>query len=94
MLREVDRELDIVFELQIRDEVAAERLRKRAAEEGRADDTPAAIERRLETYHRETAPLVERYRAQGIVVGIHGERSINEVFAEIQQALDHVAVWQ
>ena len=92
MLREVERELDIVFELQIRDEVAAERLRKRAAEEGRADDTPDAIERRIETYHRETAPVVERYRTQGIVVGIHGERSINEVFAEIQQALDHLAV--
>ena len=92
MLREIGRELDIVFELQVSDETSFERLRKRAAEEGRSDDTPEAIGRRLATYHEQTAPLVERYRALGILVGIHGERSINEVFAEIQQALEHLAV--
>ena len=92
MLREIGRELDIVFELQVSDETSFERLRKRAAAEGRNDDTPEVIARRLATYHKETAPLVERYRTRGILVGIHGERSINEVFAEIQQALEHLAV--
>ena len=94
LLRDVGRELDVVFELQVSDDVSTERLRKRAAEEGRSDDTPEVIARRLETYHRETAPLVEHYRARGIVVGIHGERSINEVFAEIQEALEQLAVRQ
>jgi adenylate kinase len=92
MLREVDRELRIVFELQISDEVCIARLRKRAEEEGRADDTPEAIAQRLELYHRETEPLVEHYRAQGIVVGIHADATVNEVFAEIQGALEQVAV--
>jgi adenylate kinase len=91
-LREIGRDLTIVFELQIADEICIERLLKRAREEGRADDTPDAIARRLDIYHRETEPLVEHYRAQGIVVGIHAERTPNEVFAEIQAALEQVAV--
>ena len=50
------------------------------------------ISRRLRIYHEETEPLVEHYRAQGIVVGIHAEGTVNEVFAEIQRALEQVAV--
>jgi adenylate kinase len=91
-LREIGRELTVVFELQIPDEVCIERLLKRAVEEGRPDDTPEAIRRRLELYHRETEPLVEHYRTQGIVVGIHADATVNEVFNEIQQALEQVAV--
>ena len=63
----------------------------RAAEENRTDDTPEAIQRRLDTYDRETAPLVEYYRtSRGNVVGIHADRSIGEVFHEIQEALSAV----
>jgi adenylate kinase len=90
MLREEDRDLDIVFELQIDRESVLDRLRKRAELEERADDTPEAIERRLTTYYRETEPVVEHYRARGIVVGIHADRTIEEVYAEIQQALTHL----
>ena len=92
MLREIERELDITFELQVRDQVSVERLLKRAREEGRADDTPEVIAERLATYHRETEPLVEHYRARGNLVGIHGVGTVNEVFAEIQEALEQVAV--
>jgi adenylate kinase len=92
MLREIGRELDIVFEFQLPDEIAIARLSKRAADEGRSDDTPDAIRTRLELYHRETEPLVEHYRIQGNLVGIHAARSIDEVYSEIQDALDQVAV--
>src|SRR5436190_7365930 len=92
MLREIGRELAIVFELQIPDAVCTERLLKRAQEEGRKDDTPEVIARRLQIYHRETAPLVEHYRTQGIVVGVQADATVNEVFNQIQQALEQVAV--
>jgi adenylate kinase len=92
MLREIERELTIVFELQVPDEIAIARLQKRAQEEGRTDDTPEVIARRLELYHRETEPLVEYYRVQGILVGVNGAATVNEVFAEIQRALEQVAV--
>jgi adenylate kinase len=91
LLHEVDRELDVVLSLLVSDEVSRERMLSRARAEGRADDTPAAIERRLAAYHQETEPLVERYRTSGRVVGIHGERPVPEVFAEIAVALDQAA---
>jgi len=92
MLREISKELDVVFELQLADEVGRNRMLKRAAEEGRADDTPEAIDERLRIYHQQTAPLVEYYRTRGHLVGIHGDRPIPEVFGEIQRALEQVAV--
>jgi adenylate kinase len=90
MFGEIGRSLSVVFALQIPDKVAFERLRRRAEIEGRADDTDEAIQRRLDTYHRETEPLIEYYRVRGNLVPIHGDRSENEVFAEIQQALEQV----
>ena len=64
---------------------------KRAAAEQRSDDTPEAIRRRLALYDEQTAPLVEYYRStRGNVVGIHAERPIDEVFAEIQATLDGI----
>jgi adenylate kinase len=92
MLREIGRDLDVVFAFQLEDEVGRERMLRRAAEEGRADDTPDVIERRLRLYHEETEPLVEYYRSRGNLVGIHADRPIDEVFAEIQQALEQAAV--
>ena len=92
MLSEIDRPLSVVFELQVPDEVAIERLHKRAVDEGRADDTADAITKRIELYHRETKPLVSHYRLAGNLVGIHGDRSENEVFSEIQQAVEQAKV--
>jgi adenylate kinase len=92
LLRELGRDLDVVFELQLDDEVGRERMLKRAAEEGRTDDTHEAIERRLRLYHEETEPLIEHYRTRGNLVGIHADRPIPQVFAEIQQALEQAAV--
>ena len=93
LLAQLGHSLDVVFELQVTDrEVLLERLAKRAAEEGRTDDTPDAIRKRLEIYDRETAPLVEYYRStRGNVVGIHACRTIEDVFAEIRAALDQMA---
>ena len=68
-----------------------ERLLRRAAEEGRSDDTPEAIERRLELYERETAPLVDYYRThRANVVGIHADRTVDEVFREVERSLESV----
>ncbi|HEY7692627.1 MAG TPA: adenylate kinase [Gaiellaceae bacterium] len=93
LLARLDRNLDIVFELQVADrEVLLERIAKRAREEGRSDDTPEAIRKRLEIYDRETAPLVEYYRStRGNVVGIHADQPVDAVFAEIRAALDQLA---
>ena len=88
MLTEIDRELDLVLFFDLDQVTSTERLRKRAVIEGRDDDTPDAIARRLELYHEQTAPLVELYRATGRPVPIRAERTIDEVANEIADALD------
>ena len=92
LLRELGRDLDVVFDFQVPErEVVLERLLARAASEGRSDDTPEAIQRRLELYDRETAPLVEYYRThQANVVGVHADRTVDEVFHEIEASLTSV----
>jgi adenylate kinase len=90
MFSDIGRSFSVAFALQIPDEVAFDRLRRRAQLEGRADDTDEGISRRLETYHRETEPLIEYYRTRGNLVPIRGDRRENEVFADIQSALEQV----
>ena len=93
LLRDVSRELDVVFDFQVPDrEVLLQRLMRRAQDEGRSDDTPEGIERRLQLYDTETAPLIEYYRTrQANVVGIHADRTVDEVFHEIEQSLELVS---
>jgi len=92
MLEDVGRTIEIVFVFYVPDrQQLIERLLKRAQEENRPDDALEVIERRLETYERETAPLGEYYRTRlGNVVGIHADRSVQDVFQEISEALSAV----
>ena len=88
MLADIGRALDAVLFFDLADDVAVERLRGRGREEGREDDMPEAIARRLEIYHQHTEPVVERYRATGKLVPLHAERSIEQVANEIEEALE------
>jgi adenylate kinase len=54
----------------------------------RPDDTPEVIANRLETYHRQTEPLVDYYKNNGTVFDIDADRSADEVKTELFQKLD------
>lgn len=92
VLGELGRELDVVFDFRVPDRaVLMERLLRRAELEGRSDDTPEVIQRRLELYDQNTAPLIEYYRSTRVnVVGLHADRTIDEVFREVEDALSSV----
>jgi adenylate kinase len=90
MLADIGKPLDAILYFQLDDDVAKERLLGRAHEEGRSDDTPEVIARRLEIYHEQTEPVVEHYRVTGKLVPLHADRSVNEVWAEIQAALERL----
>lgn len=49
----------------------------------REDDRPEAISKRLETYHQQTAPLLDYYAKQGVLARIDGQGGIDEVFEKI-----------
>jgi adenylate kinase len=69
-----------------RDEIV-ERLRRRALDQGRSDDTEEAIRHRQDVYLRETAPLIETYRDRGLLVEVDGLGTIDEVASRIDGAL-------
>ncbi len=62
-------------------------LMKRLLSRGRADDTEAVVADRLDVYDSETAPLIERYRAEGLLRRIDGNQAIDEVSAAILLAI-------
>ena len=54
----------------------------------RADDTEEKVRGRLETYNRETAPLLEYYRRTGRLHRVDGTREPDEIHAEIRRIVN------
>ncbi|MGZ4398276.1 MAG: adenylate kinase [Gaiellaceae bacterium] len=90
LLGELGRPLSAVLELVLAEEVAVQRMLGRAAQEGRADDTPEVIRRRFEVYRRQTEPVSEYYRSRGVLVAVDASGSMEEVFGEIERALGRI----
>ena len=80
--------LDAVVALTVDEDAVVERLLRRAETDGRADDTEDVIRRRQEVYLEQTDPLIEVYRARGIVHEIDGLGEVSDVTARIFEALD------
>jgi adenylate kinase len=88
MLEEIDRgDLAVVLSFELPEELAEQRLVGRAQQQGRVDDTPELIHKRMESM-RVRPEVMEHYRTRGILVGIHADRSIEDVFAEVQDVLE------
>ncbi len=87
MLRSSAERLDHVLELTVDLDEVVERLVKRAAEQGRSDDTEEVIRRRLEVYFEQTAPLTAMYESQGLLVRVDGLGPIDDVTARIVATL-------
>lgn len=68
------------------------RLRTRAEHEGRNDDTEVGIAHRFEVFDAETKPLLGFYADRGILVEIDGDQPVEDVFADITDALDDLRV--
>ena len=83
MLADLGTPLDNAVALEAARDVLLERMAKRAAEQGRSDDTPEAIAKRLETYERETAPLLDIYENRGMLVVVDGVGEIDAINAKI-----------
>jgi adenylate kinase len=79
--------LDAVIRLVADQEEVVARLQKRAIDQGRVDDSEAAIRHRQEVYARETTPLIEVYRDKGLLIEVDGLGEIDDVSARISEAL-------
>lgn len=67
-------EVTAVISLMISDETVKQRIAHRAAIEGRADDaSEETINNRIKTYHTQTEPLIEYYKAKGKYYEVQAE---------------------
>jgi adenylate kinase len=88
MLERRGARIDRVIRLKVDDDALLERVSKRFAEEGRADDNPASFKVRLQAYNAQTAPLLPFYEGQGKLVEVDGMAPVEDVAQAIAAALD------
>jgi UMP-CMP kinase len=69
------------------EDVLTSRLLERSKTSGRNDDTIDVIRKRFETYREESVPIVEMYEAVGKVRKIVADRSVEEVYREVESIL-------
>lgn len=53
----------------------------------REDDKEETVVKRLDTYHRQTEPLIEYYREKGKLITVTGQDTIEQSTKEVQKAL-------
>jgi adenylate kinase len=68
----------VIF-LAVPEAVLVERLLERASAAGRSDDTPEVIGDRLRVFHAETKPLIDHYRARGLLLEVPANREPEEI---------------
>ena len=86
LLAEIGRRAVAVLLLDAPREELLARLGARAKAEGRTDDTPEVIAKRLDVYEQQTRPVVEHYEKRGMVRRVDGVGTIGEVTARLREA--------
>ena len=82
------RALDRVVELRVPTDQLLDRIAGRATLDRRSDDREEVVTNRLRVYRRQTAPLVDYYRARGLLVPVDGTGTIEEVAGRVEHALE------
>ena len=80
--------IDIVINLAVNEKELISRILQRSETSGRSDDKLETVEKRLTTYNNQTKPILEFYKNDGKLVDIQGERSVDEIFEKICEAID------
>jgi adenylate kinase len=81
---------ECVISFEVPERVLVERLKKRAIKEGRTDDTPEVLRNRLQSYHEETAPLINFYSDRQkleIINGFVSRESVSGALKEVVEDL-------
>ena len=89
MLTEMELGIDHVIEMQVDEQMLADRIVKRAAEseQVRDDDTFEVLQQRLKVYHDSTAPIIPYYRVKGALSVVDGMQTIESVASAIDDII-------
>lgn len=93
LLERIGKPLDVVVKLEVPSEEIVGRTEIRFQAEGRVDDDPGTVRKRLAIYAEQTAPVAEWYERHGMLRIVDGVGGVEEVSARIQAVLpgDRVA---
>ena len=83
VLIKINQPLEIVFYLDIPEDVLVERLLNR----GRKDDNKNTIKTRLKIYKKNTEPLIEYYENLSLLKYINADRDLKTISADIRQKM-------
>jgi len=92
MLAEQSATLDAAVELVADVEVVVNRLRQRAIEQGRSDDSEEVVRHRLGVYAEQTAPLIDVFRDKNLLVTVDGLGPIEDITERILGRLQAAGV--
>jgi adenylate kinase len=87
LLASIGQPLQAVVQLDVANELLVERIAGRAKAEGREDDNPESVRKRLQVYSDSTAPVIGFYESRGALAKVDGVGTLDEVFARILAAL-------
>ena len=87
LLARIGQPMDYAVQLEVATELLVERIAGRAKAEGRADDQPDAVRKRLQVYDEQTAPVIDFYRQHGQLTVVDGVGELDEVFTRIIEAI-------
>lgn len=87
LLQRIGQPMDFALQLDVDNELLIERIAGRAKAEGRDDDNPESVRKRLRIYDEQTAPVIEFYRQHGQLTVVDGVGSMDEVFNRIIEAI-------
>lgn len=87
LLQRLQQPLDAVVEMQVPHEAIVARTRKRFEAEGRSDDNPDTVRKRLDVFAEQTAPVVDFYRQRGELETVDGVGTLSEVCGRILAVL-------
>ena len=87
LLDRLGQPVEDALQIDVDEEQVVQRIARRAAEEGRSDDTEEVVRKRMQVYAEQTAPVIGFYADQGVLTRIMGEGTIDEVFQRIRGVL-------
>ncbi|MEM1200848.1 MAG: nucleoside monophosphate kinase [Pseudomonadota bacterium] len=90
MLKKLGLTLDVAINLDVPNEVLFQRIeaRVRAAGNARADDNAQTLKNRIDVYTEQTLPIIDHYRAKGLLETVDGTATPDSVTATLMVILE------
>ncbi|MBA3707144.1 MAG: adenylate kinase [Bacteroidetes bacterium] len=93
LLKSKDTSITMMLALEVEEEELKKRLLLRGKDSGRPDDqNPDVIQKRIDVYNSETAPVKDHYTTQGKYKGINGIGEIEDIFNALSEKIDEVKI--